>query len=198
MEKLKISQAVIVEGKYDKIKLSSFLDAIILTTNGFGIYKDEDLKTMVRYYADSCGIIILTDSDTAGFRIRGYIKRIVPEGKIINIYAPEIFGKEKRKTEPSKEGKLGVEGINVSVLKSLFEKAGVIGEISAKSEGEKITMPDFYELGLYGKSDSTKRREILLKAMNMPLLVSPKAMLEIVNTMFSKDEFLKFAENHIN
>ena len=198
MEKLKIPQAVVVEGKYDKIKLSSIIDAIILITNGFGIYKDEDLKKLIRYYAGNCGIIILTDSDTAGFRIRGYIKRIVPKGKIINIYSPEIFGKEKRKTEPSKEGKLGVEGINVNVLKSLFEKAGVIGEISDKSDDDKITMPDFYELGLYGRNDSTKRREILLKAMNMPLLVSPKAMLELVNTMFSKDEFLKFVANNIN
>ena len=112
MKKLKIPYAIVVEGKYDKIKLSSIVDAVIIVTNGFGIYKNKETAELVRYYAEKTGIVILTDSDTAGFRIRGHIKSIVPKGKIINLYSPEIFGKEKRKTEPSKEGKLGVEGIS--------------------------------------------------------------------------------------
>ena len=128
MEKLKISRAIIVEGKYDKIKLSSIVDGVIIVTNGFRIYKDPDKAALIRYYAQHGGIAILTDSDTAGFRIRGHIKGIVPKGDIVNVYVPEIFGKEKRKTEPSKEGLLGVEGVPADIIREAFEKAGIIGE----------------------------------------------------------------------
>ena len=120
MEKLKISRAIIVEGKYDKIKLSSIVDGVIIVTNGFRIYKDPDKAALIRYYAQHGGIAILTDSDTAGFRIRGHIKGIVPKGDIVNVYVPEIFGKEKRKTEPSKEGLLGVEGVPADIIREAF------------------------------------------------------------------------------
>lgn len=193
MEKIKISQAIIVEGKYDKIKLSSFIDGVIIVTNGFGIYKDKDIVQLIRYYAQRQGIIVLTDSDTAGFKIRGHIKSIVPKGKIINLYAPEILGKEKRKTQPSKEGKLGVEGINVNVLKALFEKVGVKGEIRENSS--PVTNLDFFQLGITGQKNSSRLREKLLDKMELPKLVSSKALLEIVNSRFSKDEFYEFMEN---
>lgn len=193
MEKIKISQAIIVEGKYDKIKLSSFIDGVIIVTNGFGIYKDKDIVQLIRYYAQRQGIIVLTDSDTAGFRIRGHIKSIVPKGKIINLYAPEILGKEKRKTQPSKEGKLGVEGINVNVLKALFEKAGVKGEI--RENPSPVTNLDFFQLGITGQKNSSRLREKLLDKLELPKLVSSKALLEIVNSRFSKDEFYEFMEN---
>ena len=193
MEKIKISQAIIVEGKYDKIKLSSFIDGVIIVTNGFGIYKDKDIVQLIRYYAQRQGIIVLTDSDTAGFKIRGHIKSIVPKGKIINLYAPEILGKEKRKTQPSKEGKLGVEGINVNVLKALFEKAGVKGEI--KENPSPVTNLDFFQLGITGQKNSSRLREKLLDKLELPKLVSSKALLEIVNSRFSKDEFYEFMEN---
>ena len=109
---LHIEQAVIVEGKYDKIKLSSILDAVIITTNGFSVMKNKEKLEIIRFYAQNKGIIILTDSDSAGFKIRNYLKGAIKNGKIINVYVPDIFGKEKRKAAPSKEGKLGVEGID--------------------------------------------------------------------------------------
>ena len=193
MEKIKISQAIIVEGKYDKIKLSSFIDGVIIVTNGFGIYKDKDIVQLIRYYAQRQGIIVLTDSDTAGFKIRGHIKSIVPKGKIINLYAPEILGKEKRKTQPSKEGKLGVEGINVNVLKALFEKVGVKGEI--RENPSPVTNLDFFQLWITGQKNSSRLREKLLDKLELPKLVSSKALLEIVNSRFSKDEFYEFMEN---
>lgn len=193
MEKIKISQAIVVEGKYDKIKLSSFIDGVIIVTNGFGIYKDKDIVQLIRYYAQRQGIIVLTDSDTAGFKIRGHIKSIVPKGKIINLYAPEILGKEKRKIQPSKEGKLGVEGINVNVLKALFEKVGVKGEI--RENPSPVTNLDFFQLGITGQKNSSRLREKLLDKLELPKLVSSKALLEIVNSRFSKDEFYEFMEN---
>ena len=190
MEKLKIQQAIVVEGKYDKIKLSSFIDGVIIVTNGFGIYKDNETAQLIRYYAKAQGIILLTDSDSAGFRIRGHIKSIVPEGKIINLYAPEILGKEKRKAQPSKEGKLGVEGINIHILRELFEKAGISGTVTDK--GEPVTKMNFYELRLTGHDNSSALREKVLEKMVLPKLVSSKALLEIVNAKYSKDEFYDF------
>ena len=190
MEKLKISQAIVVEGKYDKIKLSSFVDGVIIVTNGFGIYKDKEIAQLIRYYAKTKGIIVLTDSDTAGFRIRGHIKSIVPDGKIINLYAPEILGKEKRKAQPSKEGKLGVEGINVQLLRELFEKAGVVGTVAENTD--PVTKTDFFEMGLTGHENSSILREKVLEKLGLPKLVSSKALLEIVNSQFSKDEFYDF------
>lgn len=136
---------------------------------------------------------MLTDSDTAGFKIRGHIKSIVPKGKIINLYAPEILGKEKRKIQPSKEGKLGVEGINVNVLKALFEKVGVKGEI--RENPSPVTNLDFFQLGITGQKNSSRLREKLLDKLELPKLVSSKALLEIVNSRFSKDEFYEFMEN---
>lgn len=193
MDKLKISQAVVVEGKYDKIKLSSFIDGTIIATNGFGIYKDKETAELIRCYAKKQGIIILTDSDTAGFRIRGHIKSIVPDGKIINLYAPEIFGKEKRKAQPSKEGKLGVEGIDVSRLRELFEKAGVCDDFAENKDS--ITKMDLYDLGLTGHSNSSALRDEVIEKLDLPKLLTAKALLEMLNTMFSKDEFYKFMEN---
>lgn len=193
MEKIKISQAIVVEGKYDKIKLSSFIDGVIIATNGFGIYKDKEIVRLIRFYAQRQGIIVLTDSDTAGFRIRGHIKSIVPDGKIINIYAPEILGKEKRKSKPSKEGKLGVEGINVHILRDLFEKSGISGELVENHD--PVTNMDFYELGLTGHKNSSSLRDKVLKELDLPSLLTSKALLEIVNTMFSKKEFYTFVEN---
>lgn len=192
MEKLKIPYAVVVEGKYDKIKLSSVVDTAIIVTNGFGIYKNKETVQLIRYFAEKTGIVILTDSDTAGFRIRGHIKSIVPKGKIINLYSPEIFGKEKRKTQPSKEGKLGVEGISVSKLRALFENAGITSTV--KEQEDPVTSMDFYELELSGHDNSKIYRKILLKALNLPENLTAKALLEVVNVRFSKKEFMQFVK----
>ena len=123
-----IAQAIIVEGKYDKIKLSSILDAVILVTNGFHIFHDAEKMSLIRYYAKTTGVIILTDSDTAGFKIRHYLKGAVHEGKLYHVYIPDIYGKERRKDKPSAEGKLGVEGIDKKRLLEAFGKAGILAE----------------------------------------------------------------------
>lgn len=186
MEKLKISRAIIVEGKYDKIKLSSIVDGVIIVTNGFRIYKDHDKAALIRYYAQNGGIAILTDSDTAGFRIRGHIKGIVPNGDIVNVYVPEIFGKEKRKTEPSKEGLLGVEGVPADIIREAFEKAGIIGE--KVKERPLMTKTDLYELGLSGRPDSSRLRQRVCEKLSLPPKLTANALLEAANTMLDKEK----------
>ncbi|MGN1223666.1 MAG: toprim domain-containing protein, partial [Ruminococcus sp.] len=126
-----IKQAIVVEGKYDKVKLSSILDAVILVTNGFQIYKNPEQLELIRYYARTTGVILLTDADRAGFQIRNYLKGAIQEGMVYHVYTPDIYGKERRKEKPSAEGKLGVEGIRKDLLLAAFEKAGVLTEEKA-------------------------------------------------------------------
>ena len=182
---IRVEQAVIVEGKYDKIKLSSIIDAVIIQTNGFKIFKDEQKRDLIRYYASKKGIIILTDSDSAGFKIRNYVKGIVKDGKIINVYIPDVFGKEKRKIAPSKEGKLGVEGIEKDIIIEALNKAGVLIEES-KAKTDLITKMDLYEDGLTGGQNSSYKRQKLLHELDLPELLTTGAMLDILNTMFDK------------
>lgn len=192
MEKIKIDMPIIVEGKYDKIKLSSFIDAVFIVTDGFSVYGDKELCDYIRKCAKETGVIILTDPDSAGFRIRGYIKGICKEGKIVNVYIPDIFGKEKRKEEPSKEGKLGVEGVKVSILKEAFEKAGVLGSADKKTGG--ITKTDLYLTGLTGRADSGARRQALYKKLSLPSRTTPNGLLEILNATISKEELYGLTE----
>lgn len=183
---LTLKEAVVVEGKYDKIKLSSILNAVIIQTNGFGIYKDKEKLQMIRFYAEKTGIIILTDSDSAGFQIRNYLKGAIKKGSITNVYIPDIFGKEKRKTKYSAEGKLGVEGIDTKILIDAFNKAKI--NCVEKENENLITKQDFYFLGLTGGKDSSQKREKLKKYLNFPSLISTNSLLEMVNTMMNKDE----------
>lgn len=183
---IKLEQAVIVEGKYDKIKLSSIIDAVIITTNGFNIFKDKEKLELIRYYAEKTGIIIMTDSDSAGFTIRNHIKGAVKKGTIINVYIPDIMGKEKRKLKPSAEGKLGVEGVEKKIILEALEKAGVTA--SAGEEREKITKTDLFTLGLSGGKNSSELRKKLLEYLKLPSLLSPNSMLEVLNTMLSLEE----------
>lgn len=178
---IKINEAIIVEGKYDKIKLSSVVDAVIIVTNGFRIFKDAEKLGLIRYYAEKTGIIILTDSDSAGRRIRGYIKGAVNKGRIINVYIPDIFGKEKRKEKPSAEGKLGVEGIDAETLIAAFEKSGVCA--SESTHHKDITKLTLYELGLSGRNNSRHLREKLQESLGLPVLMSADSLLEVLNTM---------------
>lgn len=187
-------KAIIVEGKYDKIRLSSFIDGVIITTNGFEIYKNKEKQRLIKFYAEKSGIIIMTDSDSAGFQIRGFIKSFVDSDKITNVYAPDIFGKEKRKDKPSKEGKLGVEGISNEVLADALKRCGAL---SGKNAEDLITMGDLYELGLAGAKNSLSKRQSLLKALDLPVHVSTKALLEILNRTFEKDKLFEFIEKHI-
>lgn len=183
---IKINEAVIVEGKYDKIKLASVIDGVIIVTNGFGIFRDKEKLELIRYYAEKTGIIILTDSDNAGRKIRGYIKGAVKTGNIRNVHIPDIFGKEKRKTKPSAEGKLGVEGIDVKTLLAAFEKAGISSaERTAPKDITKLTL---FELGLSGGQDSSTLRKQLQSSIGLPSLLSAGALLEVLNTMMTADE----------
>ncbi len=186
---IKIKQAIIVEGKYDKIKLSTLVDAVIIPTNGFAIYKDAEKKALIRSLAEKTGIIILTDSDSAGFDIRAHIRNIVKKGEIINVYIPDIFGKERRKSEPSKQGKLGVEGMTHEILLEAFAKAGVIADNTAP-KGEPITKSDLMEMGLIGGENSAVRRRELQKRLGLPELLSANMLIEILNVMYSREEFL--------
>lgn len=189
---LKVEQAIVVEGKYDKIKLESIIDATIVVTNGYGIFKDREKLELIRFYARKKGIIILTDSDGAGFKIRGFLKGSVPEGSIKNVYIPDIFGKEKRKVKPSAEGKLGVEGIKKELIVEAFRKVGInfVSEEGAeKTERNPVTRTDIYEAGLTGTPDSSEKRKKLLKKLGLPERLSTSGMLEVLNTMMSAEEF---------
>ncbi|MBD5160066.1 MAG: DUF4093 domain-containing protein [Ruminococcus sp.] len=190
---LKINQAIIVEGKYDKIKLSSVVDAVIIVTDGFRIFRDNEKLELIRYYARRTGIIILTDSDSAGRKIRGYIKGAVNDGKIINVYIPDIFGKEKRKEKPSAEGKLGVEGIDKDILTESFRKSGIHSEVSTRKKD--ITKYTLYELGLSGGKDSKQLRENLQKKLGLPSLMSTGSLIEVLNTMMTSQELSEYVKN---
>ncbi len=184
---LHIAQAIIVEGKYDKIKLASIVDAMILVTHGFRIFRDPEKMALIRYYAKTTGIVVLTDSDTAGFKIRNYIKGCVKQGKVIHVYIPDIYGKERRKEKPSAEGKLGVEGIDKTKLLEAFQKAGVLSQEIPPKE-DPITQYDLYTLGLMGGENSKVLRKRLQKQLGLPELLSVSSLLEVLNTMMTRQE----------
>lgn len=191
MEKIKLSRAVVVEGKYDKIKLSAIIDGVILVTNGFGIFKDAELRRLICFYAERSGLIIMTDSDRAGRQIRAHIKSIVPKqyhSRITNVHIPQIRGKEKRKNAPSKEGTLGVEGIGVGTLRALLERYGVEHGVGSGTGGGSITKNDMYMLGLSGCHDSARRRERLAEGLELPKGLSPSALLDLLNALYNKNE----------
>ena len=191
---IKIDRAVIVEGRYDKIKLSSILDAVIIETEGFGIFNNKEKQELIRKLADTKGILILTDSDSAGFKIRSFIKGIVPAEQIKHAYIPDIFGKEKRKTEPSKEGKLGVEGIKKELILEALEKAGVFCEETNTEEKREITKLDLYEDGLSGRENSDELRKKLLLHLDLPERLTSNALVQILNTFLTYDEYKKAIE----
>ncbi|MGN0666916.1 MAG: toprim domain-containing protein [Huintestinicola sp.] len=189
---LEIDKAVIVEGKYDKIKLSSIIKGVIICTDGFRIFKDKEKMQIIRHYASTKGIIILTDSDSAGFKIRRHIKGAVgniPEGNLINVYIPDIFGKERRKKQPSKEGKLGVEGVSAEVIKEAFDRAGVTSSERPCTD-ERIDKMLLYELGYSGISNSSDRRKQLLRHLGLPELMTTGALADILDTMLTPDELI--------
>ena len=189
---IRIEEAIIVEGKYDKIKLASIVDAVIIITNGFGIFKDDEKLELIRYYAKKTGIIILTDSDSAGRKIRGYIRSAVKEGRIVNVWVPDIFGKERRKVKPSAEGKLGVEGIKPEIIMEAFRKAGITS--SQRTSKPDITKLTLYELGLSGGDGSRQLRQVLQKHLGLPSLMSAQSLLEVLNTMMTAEELSSLME----
>lgn len=192
-EKIKLTEAVIVEGKYDKIKLSNILDAFIIETNGFAIFKDKFKLSFIKKLAKERGIIILTDSDHAGFMIRNYISSGVPKEQIKNVYIPDIFGKEKRKDTPSKEGKLGVEGMTKEVILASLEKAGISSTSSVCDN--PITTVDFYDLGLTGGANSKAKRKAICKALDLPEFLSTSSLISCINNFMTKEEFFDLCQN---
>ncbi len=191
---IKIDKVVIVEGKYDKIKLSSVLDAVIIETDGFGIFNNKEKQQLIRRLAETKGILILTDSDSAGFTIRSFIRGIVPAEQITHAYIPDIFGKEKRKSEPSKEGKLGVEGVSTQVIVEALQKAGVLCEETVESTRRKITKLDFYEDGLTGRENSEQLRGKLLKYLGLPARLTTNAMIQVLDTFLTFEDYKKAVE----
>ena len=189
MEKIKISLPIIVEGKYDKIKLDSILDANVLTTGGFGIFNNAEKKALIKKLCAN-GVILLCDSDGAGKVIRAHIKSFLPPEKVINLYIPKIEGKEKRKKEGSKEGTLGVEGMDADLLRSLFAKY----ESAATEPREPITKRDLYLYGLSGGENSAEKRDTLAAAYDLPSGMTANALLDALNILSSLEEFTQKAK----
>ncbi len=183
MEKIRLTQAVVVEGKYDKIKLSSILDAYILTTEGFGLFKDREKADLFRRLAAERGLIVATDADGAGLLIRNYFNSIIPKEQLTHIYIPEIAGKERRKASPSKEGTLGLEGMEASLLYSLFLPLADKAAGGDAAPAEEITLTDLFEDGFRGGENSEARRKALLRAAGLPSNLSAKALVGAVNML---------------
>lgn len=192
-----LKEAVIVEGKYDKIKLKNFIDAEIITTDGFGIFKNKEKINMLRRIAEKRGIIILTDSDSAGFVIRGHLTSVIDQKFIKNVFVPEVEGKERRKEKASAQGLLGVEGLSEEIIIESLKKAG-IGLCGKAEEKQKITSTDLFRLGLSGVDNSREMRERLLKSLDLPVGMSTKQMLTALNSLYSLPELEKILEENIN
>ena len=184
-----VKQAIIVEGRYDKIRLSNIVDTAIICTNGFSIYKDADKQELIKSLAEKTGIIILTDSDSAGFQIRSFIRSIVKKGEVLNAVTPDIFGKERRKLQPSKQGKLGVEGIPDKLLIRSLKNCGaeIDGETPAGAE-EPLTRADLMDKGLIGPGSAQRRAEIL-QTLQLPEHLTTTGLLDALNLLLTREEF---------
>lgn len=188
----RIKEVIVVEGRYDKNTLSQVVDATIIETSGFGIFSDAQKRAMLRAMAEKNGLIVLTDSDGAGFVIRSYIRGCVPPQYVKHAYIPEIEGKERRKTSASKEGKLGVEGMKPQVLLEALRRAGATfeGESGSRREGG-ITKAELYALGLFGGEGSAVKRRELMKKMELPEKLSSNALLDVLNALATPEELKK-------
>lgn len=181
---VKIKEAILVEGRYDKNTLSQVVDAPILETAGFGIFKDKKQMALLRQVAEKRGLIVFTDSDGAGFVIRNHIKSVIPGKFLKHAYIPDIPGKERRKTAPGKEGKLGVEGMTPAIILSALRRSGATFEDGMSQQSGGITKQDLMALGLSGCPDSSTKRLKLLKALDLPENMSANAMLQALNLLY--------------
>ena len=181
---MKIKEAILVEGKYDKIKLSQIVDTSIICSDGFSIYKDKKMIELLKKISTSSGLIVLTDSDSAGFRIRNFIKNSLADFPVKHAFIPDVYGKESRKNKPSKEGKLGVEGIEETILKDALKHCGatVLGEETENTLPKRtLTKLDFYKKGFSGGTDSAKKRKELLLSFGLPEKMSSNMLLDVLN-----------------
>lgn len=185
----RVKEVIVVEGRYDKNALLQVVDAVVIETAGFGIFNDRQKQKLLRTMAEARGLIILTDPDGAGFVIRNFIKSCVPSERLKQAYVPDIHGKEKRKTKPSREGKLGVEGMRGTVLLEALRRAGASFEAAQISEKEKnLTKTDLYSLGLSGRENSAKLRAQLIRELDLPEHITANALLDVLNATMSRDE----------
>ena len=193
---VKIREAIVVEGRYDKNTLSQIVDATILQTDGFSVMKDKQQLALLRQVAQKRGLIVFTDSDGAGFVIRNYLKGAIPGEYLKHAYIPDIRGKERRKKTPGKEGKLGVEGMTPETILACLERAGATfeGEQATKAEPQ-LTKTDLFELGLSGGQNSSQKRLALLKRLELPEHMSANAMLQALNLLYTKEELCKEIES---
>ena len=192
-----IKEVIVVEGRYDKNTLSQLVDTVILETNGFGIFKDKEKAALLRRLAAQRGIIVLTDSDGAGFVIRNHLKGILPPQQVKHAYIPDIAGKERRKRQPGKEGKLGVEGMRPAVLEEALRRAGAtfLEEASRPSSRGGITKADLFALGLTGRPDSAARRQQLQQKLDLPAHLTPNGLLEVFNLLYTRAELEELERN---
>ena len=192
---VKIKEAILVEGRYDKNTLSQIVDAPILETSGFGIFKDKQQMALLRRIAETRGLIVFTDSDGAGFVIRNHIKSAIPGKYLKHAYIPDIYGKERRKAAPGKEGKLGVEGMTRETILESLRRAGATMEGEEVPASKQITKQDLMELGLSGTADASAKRLKLLKHLHLPERMSPNAMLQALNLLYNIEELTTIVES---
>ena len=188
----RIREAILVEGRYDVNTVRQVVDTVVLESGGFRIFNNKDQLKLLRRIAETRGLIVLTDSDGAGFVIRNYLKGALPKGCVKQAYVPDIAGKERRKRHGSKEGKLGVEGMRPAVLLEALRRAGATfaDEGATECPGDPITKADLFALGLTGGTDSAAKRRALLKQLDLPEHLTPNGMLEALNLLYSREEFL--------
>ena len=192
---VKIREAIVVEGRYDKNTLSQIVDAPIFETGGFQIHKDREMLSLLRQVAKKRGLIVFTDSDGAGFVIRNFLKGAIPADQLKHAYIPDIYGKEKRKAAPGKEGKLGVEGMTPEVILQALRRAGATFADGAVCDKKEITKQDLMELGLSGGKDSSLLRKKLLQKLGLPEHMSANAMLQALNLLCTKEELYECMKN---
>ncbi len=183
------SRVILVEGKYDQIRLSALTDALILTTEGFGIFSNKEKQRFIKRLAKEKGLIIITDSDAAGFKIRNFIVNIAGNADIVNVFIPDIYGKERRKEQASKEGKIGVEGMPTAALEEALARSGLFGSDDTR-QNDPVTFADLYEAGLSGGANSADRRRAFLAFCGLPRRLSGGALLKAINAFMTRDDFL--------
>ena len=190
----RVKEVIVVEGRYDKNTLSQVVDATILETSGFGIFNDQEKRRLLQTLAETRGLIVLTDSDGAGFLIRNHIRGIVDPSRVKHAYIPDVMGKEKRKAAPSKEGKLGVEGMRPEVLLEALRRAGAsFDDTPARERPPQISKADLYARGLSGREGSAEKRRQLLKSLSLPGRMSADAMLDVLNALMDREAFYRLA-----
>ena len=186
----KIKEVIVVEGRYDKNTLSQIVDATVVTVGGFSVFNDKEKLAFLRRLANERGLIVLTDSDGAGFVIRNHLKGALPKDKVKQAYIPDVMGKERRKRHAGKEGKLGVEGMKPEVLLEALRKAGATfldEETDAPVQKEPLTQADLFELGLTGGTDSSEKRQALLKKLGLPSKLTANGLLEALNLLYDRE-----------